>query len=105
MLGRLFTIAMIAAAAYWYWTGPYQERVNPNYEQKLRKNAEDMRLCIRSGNYQLGATGVGDGNVEHPRFDLGGRNGHRFHSGRTEPIDGHGRDFVRQARGGNGDAG
>lgn len=64
MLGRLFTIAMIAAAAYWYWTGPYQERVNPNYEQKLRKNAEDMRLCIRSGNYQLGATGVGDGNVE-----------------------------------------
>ena len=64
MLGRLISIAMIAAAAYWYWTGPYQERVNPNYEQKLRKNAEDMRLCIRSGNYQLGATGVGNGNVE-----------------------------------------
>jgi len=64
MLGRLITIAIIAAAAYWYWTGPYQEQVNPSYEQKLRNNAEDMRLCIRSGNYQLGATGVGDGNVE-----------------------------------------
>ncbi|MCB1846212.1 MAG: hypothetical protein KDI04_02205 [Halieaceae bacterium] len=64
MLGRLISIAIIAAAAYWYWTGPYQQRVNPSYEQKLRNNADEMRLCIRSGNYQLGATGVGAGNVE-----------------------------------------
>ena len=64
MLGRLITIAVIVGAAYWYWSGPYQERVNPSYEQQLRKNAEDMRLCIRGGNYQLGATGEGRGDIE-----------------------------------------
>ena len=64
MFGRLITIAIIAAVAYWYWSGPYQERVHPNLEQKLRKNAEDMRLCIRGGNYQVGATGSAGGNIE-----------------------------------------
>jgi hypothetical protein len=64
MLGRLISIAIIAAAAYWYWSGPYQARTHPDYQQKLRQNNEDMRLCIRSGNYKVGATGVSEGDVE-----------------------------------------
>lgn len=73
MFGRLVIVAIIAAAAYWYWSGPYRERTHPDLEQKLRKNAEDMRLCIRSGNYQAGATGSVSGNIEQAcadRFNL-----------------------------------
>lgn len=64
MLGRIFTLAVLVAAAYWYWSGPYQESRNPSYEKKLEKNAEDMKLCIRTANYKAGATGEGSGNYE-----------------------------------------
>lgn len=64
MLGKMITIALLLGLAYWYWSGPYQARVNPNYEQRLEENAEKMRVCIRSENYRAGATGVGTGSPE-----------------------------------------
>jgi hypothetical protein len=64
MPGRIITLAMIIAAGYWYWSGPYQSRQNPDYQQKLEANAEKMRECIRARNYKLGATGVSEGDPE-----------------------------------------
>lgn len=64
MLGRLVTIAVILAAAYWYWSGPYQQRVNPSYEQRLESNNRNMRECIHGLNYQSGATGTAIGDPE-----------------------------------------
>ncbi len=58
MIGRLFTIAVIIGAVYWYYTGPYQDRVNPSYETKLKRYAEEMRECVRGLNYVSGATGA-----------------------------------------------
>ena len=57
MIQRLLFITIIAGGAYWYWTGPYQERVNPTYEQQLLKNSDAMAGCMRAEAYQLGATG------------------------------------------------
>lgn len=59
MLQRLIAIAMIAAAGYWYWQGPYQERINPSYETFLEQNKQRMAQCTRGKAYQLGATGSG----------------------------------------------
>lgn len=63
-MGRIFTIAIILVAGYWYWSGPYQNRANRQLEQNFKDNAEKMRLCIRTENYKLGATGEGRGNPE-----------------------------------------
>ena len=61
MIGRIFSIAAIFAAGYWYWSGPYQAKTNPSYEALLKKHSEDMALCMRGAAYQLGATGSGTG--------------------------------------------
>ena len=63
MIGRLFTLAVIIGAVYWYWSGPYQERVNPSYEKKLERYAEEMRKCIRGVNYKA-STGATTGDPE-----------------------------------------
>jgi hypothetical protein len=56
MLQRILTLAIVAALGYWYWSGPYKERVNPSYEQKLRHNAKAMRDCIYRKNYAANRT-------------------------------------------------
>ncbi len=61
MFGRIITLAALIGAAYWYWSGPYQAKINPSYEAQLKKNSEDMALCMRGAAYQLGATGSGSG--------------------------------------------
>lgn len=61
VLVRLLTFAAIVAAIYWYWSGPWQEKVNPSYESILRENQEKMDSCIRGAAYKRGATGVGAG--------------------------------------------
>jgi len=58
---RIILFAAIIGAAYWYWSGPYQARTNPSYEERLNKNTEDMGLCMRGAAYQMGATGSGTG--------------------------------------------
>lgn len=82
MLGRIFSIAVVIAAAYWYWTGPYQDRTNPSYEQRLQQHAEDMALCMRGAAYKAGATGDGSGDAEEScarRYNLYQHEG-RWHS-------------------------
>ena len=61
MIQRILAIAVFAGAVYWYWSGPYQARVNPTYQQQLKKNNEEMAGCIRAEAFQLGATGRGLG--------------------------------------------
>ena len=46
-------------AAYWYWSGPYQEKINPSYEAIVKQNDDNMAQCIRASAYKRGATGAG----------------------------------------------
>lgn len=64
MIGRLLTIAILVGAGYWYWSGPYQRKHNPDADQQLREAIEGMRECIRGQNYKAGATGVSEGDPE-----------------------------------------
>jgi hypothetical protein len=57
MIGRLILYFAIAAAAYWYWSGPYQDGLMSDYERELEQNNEKMSLCVRGKNYNAGATG------------------------------------------------
>ncbi len=64
MFRRLLPIAIMIAAGYWYWSGPYQEQRHPADEKKLENAIEDMRQCIRGMNYKSGATGENVGDPE-----------------------------------------
>lgn len=61
MLVRIIVFVAIVAAAYWYWSGPYQEKINPDYETVLKRNNEAMSQCMRTAAYQTGTTGNGPG--------------------------------------------
>ena len=58
---RFLVFVAIVWFIYWYWSGPWQEKVNPSYEAILEDNAEKMDLCVRGAAYQRGATGMGPG--------------------------------------------
>jgi hypothetical protein len=59
VLTRILIFGAIIAAGYWYWSGPWQEKAHPSYEALLEKNEENMRLCMRSAAFEMGATGTG----------------------------------------------
>jgi hypothetical protein len=59
MFGRIIPLLFIGAAGYWYWSGPYQESMQPRYEDKLRENRINMKQCLRGEAYLAGATGEG----------------------------------------------
>ena len=59
MLQRLALAIIIGAATYWYWQGPYQDKVNPNYEQIVEENGKAFSDCLRGKAYQRGSTGSG----------------------------------------------
>ena len=61
MLQRIIPFIVIAGAIYWYWSGPYQEKIHPSYEAILERNDKDMADCIRAATYKRGATGEGLG--------------------------------------------
>ena len=61
MIGRLVGIAAVIGAIYWYWSGPYQERVYPSYETIVETNNKNMSECMRAEAYKHGATGGGLG--------------------------------------------
>lgn len=56
---RILLFGAIVATGYWYWSGPWQEKVNPSYETILEQNEENMKLCMRGAAFELGATGFG----------------------------------------------
>ena len=64
MLGKLVLYGAIIAAAYWYWSGPYQEGRQSGYDKQLEDNNEKMALCTRGKNYNAGATGNVSGSPE-----------------------------------------
>jgi len=64
MFSRLLTLAILVAAGYWYWSGPYQRQQNPDSQQLLQERIELMRECIRGQNYKAGATGINQGDPE-----------------------------------------
>ncbi|MEH6568726.1 MAG: hypothetical protein V7709_06615 [Halioglobus sp.] len=57
MLEKLVLYGAIIAAAYWYWSGPYQEGSLSGYDKQLEDNNEKMAMCIRGKNYNAGSTG------------------------------------------------
>lgn len=64
MLSRLLTLAIIAGGAYWYWSGPYQERTHPTYGQQLQHNTKAMEDCMQRKNYAAGRTATSAGHLE-----------------------------------------
>lgn len=64
MFSKLLTLAVIIGACYWYWSGPYQERLNPGIEKRLEINTRNMRECIYGLNYKAGSTGESEGNPQ-----------------------------------------
>ena len=64
MLGRLLTIAILVAAGYWYWSGPYQVQHNPDADERFKADIESFHQCIRGMHYKSGATGEIGGNPE-----------------------------------------
>ena len=64
MFGKIITAAVLIAAAYWYWTGPYQQQHSPDEDTRLKQDIEAMNQCIRGMNYKVGATGMGEGDPE-----------------------------------------
>ena len=64
MFQRILTVVIIAGAAYWYWTGPYQTKNNPSYGQKLSQNAEAMEECIERKTYSAGRRLTHESNPE-----------------------------------------
>ena len=83
MILRLVSVAIIVYAAYWYWSGPYQARVNPTYEQKLQTYQKQMSDCIRGMNYRQEAGGVNDGIPEEvcaKRYNVYRADDGRWHS-------------------------
>ncbi len=64
MLERLLTLAIIAGAAYWYWSGPYQDKVNPSYSETLQQNNEAIAECMKRKKYAASRTTTHVGDVE-----------------------------------------
>ncbi|MEM6584107.1 MAG: hypothetical protein AAF699_22730 [Pseudomonadota bacterium] len=60
-MSRVLSLVLLAAIAYWYWSGPYQARHNPSSEQALEQDIDQMRQCLRGQYYKVGATGQADG--------------------------------------------
>ncbi|MEM8563044.1 MAG: hypothetical protein AAGF57_12450 [Pseudomonadota bacterium] len=72
-MSRVISLVLLAAVAYWYWSGPFQARHNPNNEQALEHDIQQMRQCVRGQYFKVGATGQGDADPEAlcaARFNL-----------------------------------
>jgi hypothetical protein len=49
----------IIGAAYWYWSGPYQDGREMTEADILKNNAMIMKRCIKQENSMQGAGGLG----------------------------------------------
>jgi hypothetical protein len=58
MLGRYFPLVAIAAAGYWYWSGPYQTDGAGARDKQFEENARTMQLCIRREASMTAAAGM-----------------------------------------------
>ena len=55
---NLIIFLAIIAAAYWYWSGPYQKVELQTYEEHLKENADIMKRCITKEASMAGAAGM-----------------------------------------------
>ena len=62
-MGKLIVIALIVAAGYWYWTGPYQQGGLPNGDKRLQENARNMERCERREASMNAASGMAGGGI------------------------------------------
>ena len=46
-MGKLIVLAVVIAAAYWYWQGPYQGADRTGVSAQLEENARVMKRCMR----------------------------------------------------------
>jgi hypothetical protein len=51
MLERILTVVIVAGVGYWYWSGPYQEKKNPTYGQRLKQYNQAMADCVENRTY------------------------------------------------------
>jgi heme A synthase len=59
-MGKLIAILLLGAAAYWYWSGPYQaSRSTPTPEQQQAENDKLMKRCLRQEASMTAAAGMG----------------------------------------------
>ncbi len=49
----------IAAAGYWYWSGPFQESRLLSPQEQLENNAKLMKRCVDKEKSMAGSAGVG----------------------------------------------
>ena len=93
-MGRLIAIALIGAAAYWYWSGPYQAgRAAPSPQEQRAENARLMKKCQRQEASMTAAAGmagamVGGGDTEAlcaSKLGLHKRDG-EWHTGEPESV-------------------
>jgi hypothetical protein len=64
VISRILPWALVIAACYWYWQGPYQARFNPSPAQQLEQIRKEVQLCIHGQEYQIGTTGNSQGPPE-----------------------------------------
>ena len=64
MLGKYFPLLAIAAVAFWYWSGPYQNGREGNEAKQLADNAATMERCMRREASMTAAAGMAGGAVE-----------------------------------------
>lgn len=58
-MGKYVIYLGLAAAAYWYWSGPYQEaRPQQTLEQHLKENRMIMHRCTSGENAMAGSAGL-----------------------------------------------
>ena len=92
MLQNIFLLAITAGAVYWYWSGPYQEQINPGYETIVKQNDENMAQCTRADAYKRGATGAGIGSKDSEeqcaeKFNVYKHEGHWHRYDMTRPDE------------------
>jgi hypothetical protein len=62
-MGKLIVIALVVAAGYWYWTGPYQQGGQSGGEKRLQENARNMERCVRREASMNASSGMAGGGV------------------------------------------
>jgi len=52
-------VLAIAAAGYWYWSGPFQESRLVSPQEQLKNNARLVKRCVDKEKSMAGSAGVG----------------------------------------------
>lgn len=87
MIERIVLMGLLLGGIYWYWSGPYQARVNPGYAAILDENERKLGECIRAEAYRNGATGGGLASEKAQAYCAGEYNLYLHDDGRWHRYD------------------